>query len=415
MTANAPLMNVRGFAYRKATSPRTPSADAVQNPKAIEAFTPALTQENLVDNRDADEFLINYASWPGVKSFAAPFGVALHETTHTELAPVFLATFGALSSTAVLTINGAGPHTNGTITMNNGNLPAPIIQIDGDDGKTYIRPVKSFDTGVPKLLTLAIKLPTGVLPTAVRNPAAANGACWQELYNAAVHTFRCEFDRRGQPNERKGYADVCLFTEVSLRMDSINERLRFGLNVAGAEWTLGSAPNVTARAKTDEQFLAYNATCFIGSLGTPAIPVSYQLRGLTMNFAPEYVIQNGTTGVDGDDADPSSNVIDAARNKFMPNGFTLQFSEPDMDRYDNREAMEDEQVFLLFKSRVGGIDTPTRVLAVWFPEATANDNPMAAANGQLEADDQLYSVGQSTLLASATGLLTKCAMAIMEF
>ncbi len=414
MTAQAPLLDVRGFAYRRASSPRTPSADAVINPRGIEAFTPTLAQENLPDNRHLDEFLINSPTWPGVKTFSAPFGVAIHDQTHVEMAPIFKANFGANSSSAVLTINGAGAHTASVIFTTNANLPGPIIQIDGNDGKVYIRPVKNFDDALFRI-DLAIALPAGVLPTAVRNPAAANGAGWQQSSSAAVDTFRCEFDRRGQPNERKGFADVCVFTELSLRMDSISERLRFGLNVAGAEWTLGSAPNVTSRGKTSEQFLSYNATCFIQSLSVITAPVKKQLRGLTMNLATNWAPQTGMTGTDGDDADPDSNLVDYARHKFMPNGFSLNFIEPEEARYDDRAAMTDQQVFLLFKDRVGGVSTPTRVLALWFPEVQENNNPDAGTHGLLEADDQLYNVGQSTLLDSGSGLLTQCAMAIMEF
>lgn len=376
---------------------------------------PALSQENLADNRDLDEFMINSPSWPGVKSFAAPVGIALHAATHTEMAPIFLANFGALSSTNVLVIDGAGLHTASTIFLVSGaTIPGPIVMVTGSDGKKYPRPVKNFDIAL-KRIDLAIALPAGVLPTAVVNPVGAAGAGWQEKYNAIVDTFRFEFDRRGQPNERKGYADVCVVSELSLKMDSITERLKLGLNVMGAEWTLGSAPNITARAKTTEQFLSYNATCFMQSLSVITAPTKLPLRSLTLNMAPEFVPQTGQTGVDGSDADPDSNLIDYARGRFMPNGFGLNFIQPLGARYTNRASIADEQCFLLFKDRVGGVATPTRVLAIWFPEINENDNPAAAQNGLLEADDQPYIVGQSPLLGAGLGTAFKCAIAIMSF
>lgn len=415
MTAQAPLLNVRGLAFRRATSPRTPSADAVINPRGIEAVQISLAQENLADNRENDEFLINSPSWPGVKSFAAPVGIALHAATHTEMAPIFKSNFGADSSTHVLVIDGAGVHTDKTIFLVSGaTIPGPIVMVTGNDGKKYPRPVKNFDVGL-KRIDLGISLPAGVLPTAVVNPVGAAGAGWQELYNAAVDTYRWEYSRRGQPNERLGYADVCVVNELSLKMDSINERLKLGLNVMGAEWVVGAAANVTARAKTTEQFLSYNATCFMQSLSVITAPTKLPLRGLTLNMAVEYVPQTGQTGVDGSAADPDSNLIDYARGRFMPNGFGLNFIQPLGSRYTDRAALTDQQCFLMFKDRVGGVATPTRVLCIWFPEVNENDNPAAGANGLLEADDQPYIVGQSSLLGAGLGTAFKAAIAIMSF
>lgn len=412
MTTLAPILNVRRWAYKLESSRAIPSGSFF-NPKGCQDFTPTLGQANLEDARQLDEYMINYPSWPGVKTFSAAFLAMLHEATHTELAPLIKAALGADSSSAVLTI-GAGPHTGLIINMLNANLPAPIVVITGDDGKKYPRPVKAFNTGT-FALTLAIGLPAGVLPVAVRNPGQAGGACWQESPTAAASTFYVEADRASQANQTKIQGYVNVPSELSLRFD-IQSRLGFGLGFTGAEWTVnGATSGPAATSKNSEQFLAYNSTCFMQSLVTPAVPTKKILRGLTLNLAPEWLPIPGQTGNDGDAAEPESNLIGWERGRGLINGLGLQFATPDVTKYADRSSMLDQQCFLMFKSRVGGGLTPQRVLCIWYPEITPNDNPQPSANGGVEAHDQNFIVGQSTLLSASTNLLTKAVVAILAY
>lgn len=410
-TTLAPLMPVRRWLYKLESARATPSGSAFK-PKAYQDFIPATGQAALSDDRQLDEYMINYASWPGVKSFSAAVLTMLNEDTYTECAPLIKAALGADSSAAVLTINGAGAHTDGTIVMTNSNLPAPIIVVTGNDGKKYPRPVKAFNTGT-FVITLAIKLPAGVLPTAVRNPAAAGGACWQES-QAVAPTFYFEADRAGQTNETKVQGYVNVVSELSLRFD-IQNRLGLGFGFTGAEWTIGGSLATAATAKNLQQYLAYNSVCFKQGLTVPVAPVKRALRGLTLDLAPEWVPIVGQTGNDGDATEPESNLIGWERGRSLIKGLGLQFATPDTTKFTDRSAMTAEQTFLMFKSRVGGGLTPTAVLCIWFPETTANDVPMPAANGGVEAMDQPFIVGQSTLLSAAESLLHKCACAILTY
>ncbi len=411
----SPYLKVRGWSYQEspAGTPRAP-AGTVYRPKATQDFAPNFSQAALEDMRDLDQYMISHPSYPGVKSFTAALLAMLHETSHTELAPLIKCCLGKRSSTAVLTI-GAGPHTAAVIGMLNANLPAPIIQIEGDDGLYYERPVKEFNTGT-FALTLAIELPAGVLPVAVNNPAAAGGDCWQESQDAGA-TFRVEMNRHGQTQEVKGLADLCVPSEMSLRYDAAG-RLAFGIGWTGAEWTLGAAPNVQAVGKNEEQFLSFNSTFFWNDLVTPTAPVKIPLRGFTLDLAPEWVPIPGQTGEDGSAADPESNLIIWERGKALVKGLTLQFATSrGQDGYTERENVttETKQAFFRFKSKVGGVNVPTRVLSIWFPEVSPDDNPVKGANGGVEAEDNLYKIGQSTLLSAVTGLLTKAVVAITEY
>ncbi len=411
----SPYLNVRGWSYQESPSGtvRAP-AGTIYRPKGSQDFAPTFGQSALEDMRQLDQYMIQHASWPGVKTFSAALLAMLHETTHTELAPLIKTCLGKASSVAVMTIKPAGAHTNGTIEMNDANLPPPIILIKGSDNKFYERPVKTFDPGAPKLITLAIKLPAGILPAVVYNPVTAGGAAWQESQDAGA-TYRVEVDRRGQTNESKGVADVCVPSEFSLRYDA-QGRLGFGIGFTGAEWTLGAAPNVQAMGRQTEQFLSFNSTLFLQDLTAPVVPNKVALRGFGLDLAPEWLPILGQTGADGSDADPDSNLITWERGKGIKKGLSLQFASATGDtRYTDRAALTPRQAFLRFKSRVGGVGTPTRVLSIWFPEITPNDNPTKGANGGIEADDQPFVVGQSTLLDSATGLLTKCAVAITQY
>lgn len=410
----SPYLKVHGWSFQEspAGTPRAP-AGPILRAKGSQGFAPTWGQTALEDARDLDEYMISNPSWPGVKSFAAALMTMVHEASYTELSPLLKCALGAESSTADLTI-GAGPHTSGTINMLNANLPAPIVLITGDDGKKYERPVKSFDAGT-FLLTLAIKLPGVVLPVAVKNPgeAPANGACWQEAPFAAPATFRVEVDQRGQTNETKGFADVCVPTELSVRFD-VAGRLAFGVGWSGAEWTLGAAPNVLAQGKQTEQFLSYNSTCFINDLAVPVAPNKVPLNGFGVDLAAEFLPILGQTGVDGNDADPESNLIHWDRGKGLIKGLSLNFaSSLGASRYTDRATMVNKGVFLRFKSRVAGAGLPTRVLSIWYPEITPNDNPTKGANGGIESETQPFVVGQSTLLSA--NVLTKCAVAFTQY
>ena len=126
----SPYLKVRGWSYQQspAGTPRAP-AGPIFRPKATQDFAPTLGQAALEDARDLDEYMISYPSWPGIKAFSAALLAMLHEDTHTELGPILECALVKESSSAVLTIDGAGAHTNGTITMLNANLPAPIVLI----------------------------------------------------------------------------------------------------------------------------------------------------------------------------------------------------------------------------------------------------------------------------------------------
>ncbi len=408
----SPYLQVRGWSFQEspAGTPRAP-AGTIYRPKGSQDFTPTWGQAALPDARSLDEYMISYPSWPGVKNFSAALLAMVHEATHTELAPLFKCALGKRSSTAVLTIKPAGAHTNGTIEMNDANIPAPIIQIVGSDAKIYERPIKDFDAGT-KIITLAIKLPAGVLPVTVKNPVTATGDCWQESLDAPA-TFRVELDQRGQTNETKGLADVCVPSELSLRFD-VQGRLAFGVGWSGAEWTLGAAPNVQAQGKQGEQFLAYNSTCFINDLTAPAVPNKVPLNGFALDLAPEWLPILGQTGVDGNDADPESNLIQWDRGKALMKGLGLNFASTlGSQRYTDRATMVNKGCFLRFKSRVAGSGNPTRVLSIWYPEITPDNNPTKGANGGIEAETQPFVVGQSTLLSA--NVLTKCAVAITQY
>jgi hypothetical protein len=411
----APNLNVRGWAYTEETDGfgKLPAVPTWLRPRGHRDLQPTWGQQAVPDQRQRDEFLIKHPSWPGVKQWAAAMQLMIHEGTRTELAPIIKGCLGADSSSAVLTINAGGAHTASRIVMNNANLPAPIVRVTGNDGKIYDRPVKSFGVVGPLTIELAIALPAGVLPTAVANPAGANGACWQEDPDADVKTFYVEVDRRGQTGETKGFGSGNVPNLLELVFE-LGAHLGLRLGFQGGEWQTGSAPNVQKHSKFSEQYLSYHATCFWQDITAPVAPVSFRLRGLGLNLAPEWHPLLGSTGTDANDNDPETNLFGWDRGPLLEGGINLQLALPRTALYTERNALTSKGLYLRFKSKVAGVAGPSQLLAIWVPDVTPDDVPQPAQNGGREAHDQKLSVGLSTLLDAPNNLSTKCAVAIMD-
>jgi hypothetical protein len=411
----SPNLNVRGWAYTREDDGfgKLPAVPTWFRPRGHRDLEPTFGQENLVDQRQRDEFLIKHPSWPGVKQFAAAMALMTHENTVTELDQIFKACLGKTSSAAALTIKPAGVHTASEIEMNDGNLPPPIISILGSDGKRYDRPVLSFGVVGANKIKLAIALPGGVLPTAVQNPVARNGKCYQEDPDADVDTFLLEVDRRGQTGETKGrgFGNVPNMLELAFEL---GQHLGLRLSFQGGEWTTGAAPNVQKHARFTNQFLSYHASCFWQPIDAVVAPVSFRLRSLGMNLAPEWNPLLGSTGTDGNDADPLTNLFGWERGPLLDGGINLGLALPYVAGYADRSALTSRGLYLRFKSKAGGAAAPSKLMAVWVPDTVLNDNPKPEPNGGREAHSFPLNVGLSTLLDTASDLSTKCAVCIMD-
>lgn len=245
-----------------------------------------------------------YTPQPGMQSFDCGVNFIINGSTFANFTDVFEAALGLLETDTTLTLNASSTNVGCTIS---GGTASGIIQVTGSDSKKYLV-MAATDSGTA--LVYWPSLPVGVTTTAIVNLSGTpSGGSFQYQLGGAAGTFAMEFDWSNLPSsttQDNVLAVGCAIKSCQL-MYARDKMLELKLEFIGAQYTetAGASTNTTDPAIPTNNFLGWTGDWFLSSgtpvWGTNSAPGTDQVRlkALTIEMAPELIVETGAIGLDG--------------------------------------------------------------------------------------------------------------------
>ena len=240
-----------------------------------------------------------YAPAPGMQTFDCSVSFILNATTFSNFTDTFTAALGSLEADTTLTFSATISNTGLTIS---GGGPSGIIQVTGSDSKKYLTMAALYSGGTT--ITYWPSLPVGITTTACVNLSGApTGGVFQYALGGAASTFAMEFDWSALPSSTT--QNVILALGCAIKSCQLiwarDKLLELKLDYIGASYTeLGgaSANNADPTVPTNT-FRGWTGDFFLSS-GTPVWGTDQiRLKALTVELAPDLIVETGSIGLDG--------------------------------------------------------------------------------------------------------------------
>lgn len=335
------------------------------------------------DQRQLNSFGDRFRGLAGRKTFTAETVFYFHELTYTQLKSVLTAILGEEIANGALVINGGGVNNESQAELTSGT-PAPVVQVEDDEGVFHYLPVKQ--PYVAPNLIFAVKLPAGRSPVAVKNPSEVGGGIFQ--YTAIVGcqtTFQLQLDRRNQPGETQWIIRGATPNALSINFEEGGE-LGFTIGWVGSDHETGSAPDVGDPVQYTRRFLSFAADIALQDLATPvALPVPrLSLRSFALPLSPEITEETGTPGIFGGEV-PPSNVTGFSRGPAFSAPLELGFTYPDPARFtEEADPTAADLFYARFVSGIAGGSESGSTVVLHCPRTGPTGFPVLAVNNGIE-------------------------------
>ncbi len=346
---------------------------ALQADSTVTASRVAIERDEAADSKGR-----TYASTPGEQTYTATVNVDLHGASNANVGDLLEGVAGSVSAGGALTL-GVGS-TASAVEISSGT-PAPIVQIEGDDGKLYYVALKS-NSGTS--YEMVPELPSGVVPADVENLSELSGDVYPYTLGTAAQTYSVESDWSARPSGSAQQVISAHGAAISSCELRYQEGARAGLSVvfgSASSWTrsAGPASNVSDPATTTHSYRTRKGDALLTKESAPAWDdAKTPIRQLAIQLAPPLVTEVGMRGLDGGAESgsvlPGSAITGYTRD--VPR-LTLSVTVPYSETYeDDYEAGTAYRLFaVLIPGVPGNADPPSARAILYFPRLVQSAYP----------------------------------------
>lgn len=413
VTEEGALTEVKRWNYAPETSALRGTPGTFINPRHYAETTRSYGRGKRANNTQMNSRRATYGSRPHAKTFGLDTKIIATEYLYSDYKQIFASAMGKELAASTLVLTAASGTVNGAILTS--GTPDPIVRVGLSDGRFFIVPVKSWNSGTGAI-TWGVTLPSFIPATitSVQNANQRNGGCFVESLDPAT-SFVVETDQGAEPNQVAIRALACL-PDISLSFD-MGKHLEFLLHMTGYDWNdpVTSPPTQLTDVVLDgvADFPSWQCDVLFQSITTPALAVQQSISSLGIKFSSPWMPLDAPRGRLATGANPGSPTYNMKRGAPFPDLITMGMRLADAAWITKRSAKEKGQLFYCWYDGDPG-QIGTRAIALHFRQAVLDDDPAEGDNGGITAHTLPFKIEDPLDADAVAQLKTRCTLSIFN-